>query len=137
MWFVITSGPNDGTTGGPVAEDATGHASFTYSDAGGAGMDSIQAYTLSLVADPQYGYSCSNPVSDPGGTFYRIYSDPVTKAWCSEVVTTTPASGGPPVTECPPGIGVPQFGAPVALVSAIGLLIVVGLSAFKARKSGL
>ena len=40
--FVVTSGPNEATTGSAVT-DASGHATFTYSDAGGAGTDTIVA----------------------------------------------------------------------------------------------
>jgi hypothetical protein len=40
--FKVISGPNTGKTGTAVT-DATGSASFTYSDTGGAGTDTIQA----------------------------------------------------------------------------------------------
>jgi len=40
--FTVTSGPNAGLTGKAVT-DAGGHATFTYSDTGGVGVDSIVA----------------------------------------------------------------------------------------------
>ncbi len=48
--FTVTSGPNAGATGIAVT-DAAGHATFTYSDTGGAGTDTISAtYTDSTGA---------------------------------------------------------------------------------------
>lgn len=40
--FAVSSGPNAGASGSAVT-DGTGHASFTYSDSGGAGTDTIVA----------------------------------------------------------------------------------------------
>ena len=40
--FVVTSGPNSGETGMDTT-DANGHASFTYTDSGGVGTDTIEA----------------------------------------------------------------------------------------------
>jgi hypothetical protein len=122
VWFIVTSGPNAGTTGGPVSLDATGHASFQYADVGGAGTDTIQAYTFSLVAGL---YSCSNPTGPDSSGFYKIYSDPVTKTWCAQ---PDPLTG-----QCPPVVGVPQFTLPVAVVSVLGLLLLMGLRSFRTK----
>jgi hypothetical protein len=48
--FTVTSGPNAGTTG-PGVTDATGTATFTYTDTGGAGTDQIQANIGTILSN--------------------------------------------------------------------------------------
>lgn len=49
--FDVISGPNVGTTGIGMT-DASGQATFTYTDIGGAGVDEIQASTIPQRAEP-------------------------------------------------------------------------------------
>lgn len=55
--FTVQSGPNAGVTGTAVS-DASGHATFTYSDTGGVGMDTIVA----VFHDSTGGTHTSNTV---------------------------------------------------------------------------
>src|SRR4029077_20783252 len=45
--FLVTAGPNKGRTGTDVS-DANGQATFTYTDTGGAGTDTIVVSTAGL-----------------------------------------------------------------------------------------
>lgn len=51
VFFAFNSGPNAGPAG-PVSTNASGQAVFTYTDAGGAGTDVIQASLGGLTATP-------------------------------------------------------------------------------------
>jgi hypothetical protein len=86
--FTVTAGPNAGKTGTAVT-DATGHASFTYTDTGGAGTDSIVA-----------------KFTDAAGVIHT--SNTATKIWGAR--------------------GVPEFGAPATLMTAVALLAVTLLA---------
>lgn len=109
--FKVTAGPNTGDTGTGVTNSA-GQATWTYSDAGGAGTDTIVASFTPI-----------------GGA--AVNSNTVQKIWTTSSTTTTTSSSS---SGGVPPIGVPEFAGPSILVVAITIL---GLAFLAKKKSSL
>lgn len=109
--FDVTAGPNMGATGTAVT-GASGTATFTYTDTGGAGTDTIVASFTPVGAG-------------------AVYSNTVEKIWSTSSTTTTTSSSSSGGT---PPIGAPEFAGPSILVVAITLL---GLAFLAKKKSSL
>jgi hypothetical protein len=102
--FTITSGPDSPRTATAVT-DATGKASFTYTNNGTAGTDQIQASFVN-----------SNEQT--------VTSNVVQKIWTS-TVPQTPTPTIPPVTV--PTLSMKGFGLLALLLAGAGLVLITGM----------
>jgi len=109
--FDVTAGPNAGATGTETTNSA-GQATWTYTDAGGAGTDTVVASFTPI-----------------GGA--AVYSNTVQKIWTTSTTSTTTSSSSSGGT---PPVGVPEFAGPSILVAAITLL---GLAFLAKKRSSL
>ncbi len=91
--FTVQSGPNAGVTGTSVS-DASGHATFTYSDTGGVGMDTIVA----IFHDSTGGTHTSNTVEKTWVAPPRATTTVTTSSQTGNVIPGTSVSDSATVT---------------------------------------
>lgn len=99
--FEITSGPNAGASGtcapADCKTDANGQVSFTYTDAGGSGTDSILAWEdVNPNGQPDVG--------EPQTTAQKTWEEVATTTTTSTTTTTTSTT----TTTLPTGCGAPE-----------------------------
>jgi hypothetical protein len=89
----ITAGPNSGKSGTCSTSGGTGTCTFTYSDTGGAGTDTIHATTTFSVAGLSLTRSTLASGTDSSGD-----GTDVTKTWLDDTITTKVLAGSTDVT---------------------------------------
>ena len=105
--FSITSGPNTGQTASPTT-DVNGQATFTYTGAGGVGVDAISACIFTLpLGRVQLGVplACDNVTKD------WISPSPTASATATASATPTTSASAVAATASP----TPTFNAPAQL----------------------
>lgn len=99
--FTVLTGPNAGTQDWGTT-DSNGEASFTYTDTGGVGLDTIQACLDADAVSPGVSDEIDDLVANciaDGPSDGDFASNTVTKRW-DPVVTLTPPFGFNPVGGC-------------------------------------